>query len=282
MRRTTTDSRWASARRLMLIAIFTIGLAPLHAFADNISLFIVTGQSNARSNYALGIEAGLRASGEYERVVVFHKRHGGNWLNQWILNEGGGVYSPGTNMTNDLWASDGSSELQQLIASLEADGHTVKVEGFFWFQGESDTINAGSRATYQARFEWMISTLRSHYGNFDLLVTLVDWNHDLTDQLIQDGYMPEWVDELRQVLIDTAASLGGVHHDSRGYPRSDLWHVSVSDDPRGFYAAVTDLGADQAGVFLDHTICEVDLNRDGLLDFFDVSAFLQAFNAGCP
>ena len=128
MRRTTTFTRWASARRVLLIAMCMIGLTPLHAFADNISLFIVTGQSNARSNYALGIEAGLRASGEYERVVVFHKRHGGNWLNQWIVNEGGGVYSPGTNMVNDLWASDGSSELQQLIASLESDGHTVTIQ----------------------------------------------------------------------------------------------------------------------------------------------------------
>jgi len=28
--------------------------------------------------------------------------------------------------------------------------------------------------------------------------------------------------------------------------------------------------------------CEADLNTDGDLDFFDVSDFLNAYNAGCP
>jgi len=32
----------------------------------------------------------------------------------------------------------------------------------------------------------------------------------------------------------------------------------------------------------DPNACEADLNDDGLLNFFDVSAFLNAYNAGCP
>ena len=28
--------------------------------------------------------------------------------------------------------------------------------------------------------------------------------------------------------------------------------------------------------------CPADLNNDGLLNFFDVSAFIAAYNAGCP
>lgn len=278
----------STKRFLSLPSVLCTAVACLLCFqtstadADHISLFVVTGQSNARPDFSIGIEAGLRASGKFERVVVYNKRRGGNWLNQWIANEGNGEFSPGANMLTDLWAPDNSSELQELIASLEGQGHTVELKGFFWFQGESDTINAGSRATYQARFVWMINTLRQHYGNFEVLVTLVDWNHDLTEQLLADGYTPEGVEELRQALIDSATALGGLHHDSREYPRADLWHVAVADDPRGFYAAVTDLGADEARVFLEHTTCEADLNRDGLLNFFDVSIFLQAFNAGCP
>lgn len=265
---------------IIAAALTLVNMATL-AKSDEISLFVVTGQSNARSQYAIGIEAGLRASGQYDRVVVFNKRRGGNWLNQWIVNNAGN-FSPGTNMLEDLWAPDGSSELQQLIDSLENDGHIVTIKGFFWFQGESDTINAGSRNTYQARFSWMIEQLRDQYGHFDLLVTLIDWNPDRTQELLDGGYTPEGVEHLREVLRDTASQLGGVTHDSRGYPRSDLWHVSVSDDPRGFYAAITDLGADQAGVFLAHTSCPADMNGDGVLNFFDISLYLQVFQAGCP
>ena len=32
----------------------------------------------------------------------------------------------------------------------------------------------------------------------------------------------------------------------------------------------------------DPNACLVDLNDDGELDFFDISAFLTAFGAGCP
>lgn len=268
-------------RLAVLLISFLMSHIASPAHADNISLFVVTGQSNARSQYAIGIEAGLRASGRYERVVVYNKRRGGNWLNQWIVNDAG-VFLPGTNMLTDLWAPDGSSELQSLIDSLESEGNTVKLEGFFWFQGESDTINAGSRNTYQVRFSWMIEQLRNHYGAFDLVVTLIDWNPDRIQELLDGGYTPEGVEHLRDVLRDTAHQLGGITHDSRGYPRSDLWHVSVSNDSRGFYAAVTDLGADQAGEYLRHTSCPADLNGDGILNFFDITLYLQIFQAGCP
>lgn len=271
----------SGTRFLCLITSVCVCLFSSVSAADSISLFVVTGQSNARPNYALGVESGLRASGKYERVVVYNKRRGGSWLNQWI-NSSGGDYSPSTNMLEDLWSQDGSSELQQLIASLEADGHSVTLEGFFWFQGESDTINAGSRATYAARFTWMINKLREEYGPFAILVTMVDWNHNLTQQLLDDGYTPEGVEELRTVQAQVAQELGGISFDSRDYIRADLWHVGGSDDPRGFYARVTDLGADQAGAFVRFTSCEADLNGDGVLNFFDVSTFLQLFQQGCP
>ncbi len=33
---------------------------------------------------------------------------------------------------------------------------------------------------------------------------------------------------------------------------------------------------------LQDVLCAADLNGDGLLDFFDVLEFLNAFTAGCP
>ena len=265
---------------VLIVSTIVAWMTP-SALADDISLFVVTGQSNARTQFAIGIEAGLRASGEFERVEIYHKRHAGNWLNTWIESNGG-TYSPSTNMLTDLWAPDGTSELQQLIASFESEGHTVTIEGFFWFQGESDTLNAGSRSTYQSRFTWMINTLQDHYGAFDILITLVDWNQDLTELLISYGYTPEGVEELRDALRDSATELGGMYHDSRDYPRVDVWHIGVTNDSRGTYAAVTDLGADQVRTFLDHTACQADLNNDGELNFFDISLYIQMFQNACP
>lgn len=250
--------------------------------AENISVFVVTGQSNARPQYATGIEAGLRASGLWDHVVIFNVQHSGNWLTSWVTGNSTNGYTPGTNYTNDLWADDGSSGLQQLINTYEAQGDTVTVEGFYWFQGESDTINSGARAAYAGRLIWMLTQLRDHYGPFDLMITLIDWNHDKTDQLIKDGYTPEGVEEVRDALTTVATQLGGAKLDSREYHRADLWHLSSNTDPQGYYGEVTDFGADQAGIMIKRASCPADLNHDGEINFFDISKYLQLYQTGCP
>lgn len=64
--------------------------------------------------------------------------------------------------------------------------------------------------------------------------------------------------------------------------------LRVQDDPN-----TTDLGVSRTGAIIDMgaiefdvagapSDCPADLNGDGVLNFFDVSAFLTAFNAGCP
>jgi len=244
--------------------------------AEDIDLFIVTGQSNARPAFALGIESGLRASGEFDNVVVYNAQRSGNWLSQW-MTDSNGEYSYAGNFLEDLWAPDGSSGLQQLIADLESDGDTVTVRGFFWWQGEGDTGSVNAQNTYSERLQWMISELQGYYGDFDVMLTLIDWNTAFPQSLENIGRTPADVEAIRDALVDAAVSMDAMYFDSRGYPRADLWHVASSDDPRGYYAPVTDLGADQARAFIESVFCPADLNNDGSLDFADVSAFLQLY-----
>lgn len=277
-------SDFVSSRvQLALIALLTLVVCSSSAVSDEISLFVVAGQSNARPEYAIGIESGLRASGRWENVVVYNQHKSGSWFSGWVNGIQTGNYSPAGFYNEGFWASDGSSELQQRIAQLELEGHTVTVEGFFWFQGEGDTGGTARHiAGYSDALIWMIDSLRGRYGKFDVVITLVDWNHDRPGELGAIGRTPEKVDQIRAQLAIAADDLDGLTADSRGWVRTDLWHISDSNDPRGLYAAATDFGADQAGLMIQMSTCEGDLTGDGVLDFFDISAFLRLMIQGCP
>ncbi len=273
-------NRLASLRRSFL-ALLVICLCNTQTIAEEIDLFIVTGQSNARIQYALGINSALRAIGRYENPVVFNATRSGNWLSQWI-GDGPDGYEYSTNFTQDLWNAEGTSKLQQFIADLEADGDTVVVRGFFWWQGEGDTGSAAAQAVYSDKLQWMVQELESKYNEFDTMFTLIDYNHNLLDDLTDINRDPEDVEAIRDALRDAADALGGAVHDSRPYPRADLWHVSDWDDHRGFYGPAFDLGADQARSFVDHVFCEADLNNDHETDYFDLQVFLGLLMKGCP
>lgn len=249
--------------------------------ADHISIFIVTGQSNARLQYAMGIDSGLRASGLWENVKVYNAQISGHWLVNWVIGTEGN-YSPGPDYTSVLWADDGSSGLQQMIQQLESEGHTVTVEGFFWFHGEGDTGSATQQVEYAPRLTWMIEDLRNHYGDFNILITEIDWNHDMPDELAAANRTPEDIEAIRSAQRSAAANLGGTTFDSRGRDRIDLWHIGDRDDSRGLYGIATDFGAEQAHAFIDLVHCKADLNGDGSVDFFDAVEFVDEFSAGCP
>ncbi|MFK7759765.1 MAG: sialate O-acetylesterase [Phycisphaerales bacterium] len=262
-------------------AVLLVSLGTMHSPADEISLFVVTGQSNARANYALGIESGLRASNQWENVKIYHSQRGGNPLSNWVAGVDG-VFSESTNYTQDLWAADGSSALQQMIADLESQGHTVTVEGFFWFQGESDTLSIPDIQQYRSRINWMFNTLRGHYGNFDLVMTIIDYNRERPDFIEILGPPAENIEALRTILVESASDLSAATMDSKGWARLDRWHVGDANDPRGQYGISTDFGADQAGLMVSRAQCQADINGDGSINFLDISAFIQLIGAGCP
>ena len=249
--------------------------------ADEISLFIVSGQSNAHTQFSLGVESGLRAGGDWAHVKVFHAYRSGNWLFQWIDGYDG-EYIANSNFTEDLWAADGSSGLQQCIAKLENAGHTVSIEGLFWFQGEGDTGSALHQGEYQPRLTWMLNKLWSQYGMFDVVLTKIDWNHNLPEDLAAINRDPEDVKAIRDAQQAAADELGIGIMDSAGRLRADVWHIADASDPRGDYGVATDFGADQARLMIERASCDADLTGDGSLDIFDVFQYLEIFTAGCP
>jgi len=265
----------------LLYACIALSILSQSIKADEISVFIVTGQSNARSQYANGISSALRSSGIWEEVVVYNSQRSGNWLGSWVsgTNEN---YALGSNFIEDLWASDGSSELQQLIESYESAGHTVTIEGLFWFQGEGDTGGAQARSEYDNKLVWMIQKLQSYYGEFDTIITIIDWNHDMPGALAAIGRTPENVNEIREKLQSAADLLNAGSLDSKDYPRLDVWHIGNFDDSRGQYGVAADLGADEASLFIKRYRCPADLNNDGAVNFFDISLFIQLMNKECP
>ena len=270
-----------SLRSHLLLISLTVFCCVSRSFADEIHIFILTGQSNARPQMALGFEAGLRSSNIWDNVVVFNSQRSNQWLSRWVTGPEGELFA-GDHFVADLWAEDGSSQLQQLIASYEAQGHAVTVGGFVWFQGEGDSCNDGARARYEERLTWLFQELQSKYGNFPKVITLIDWNHNLPDELLASERIPEDIEEVRTAQINTAITVGAYTAESRGRDRYDLWHIGDADDQRGLYAKATDFGADVSGILIQNSSCTADINHDGILNFFDVSLFLQAYNAGCP
>ncbi|MCA9303492.1 MAG: hypothetical protein KC996_05155 [Phycisphaerales bacterium] len=266
--------------KLCVLGLVLSMVSACHALADEISLFIVTGQSNARPEYAMGVDSGLRASGLWDHVVVFNSQRSGNALYKWVEGSNGD-FTHASNYTEDLWAADGSSALQRRIAELEDEGHTVRVEGMFWFQGEADSANVSQQNQYQQKLTWMLQDLWSRYGKFDVVLTVIDWNHDMPDYLAFIGRTPEDVEAIRGAIQRVATSLDLGILDSRDRVRADIWHIADATDPRGFYAVATDFGADEARIMIERSRCEGDLTGDGVLDIFDIFAMLEIFSTGC-
>lgn len=99
-------------------------------------------------------------------------------------------------------------------------------------------------------------------------------DHDNGDYTLEDGSPA--IDAGSSTLYEL-----GVFTDFAGNPR-------VQDDPNKPDTGVArigpmiDMGAFEFNAVAAVNDCPADLNEDGNLNFFDVSAFLSFFNAGCP
>ena len=266
---------------LSLCALGAIANAQTHH-----DIVIVSGQSNARPNYANGIFDRISSSGTLDSPLLFHRHHSGNRLDRWISGTPGS-YTLAENFLNDFWNPDGGSDLQQFVAGIEADGDTWDIAAFFWFQGESDTGSAYQRSLYFGRFFYMLNTIEAEYGldhDIPFIVTAIDYNGD--DQALADiGRTPQDIEDMRAVHFEIGEGVPyGATFDSRGWPRLDLWHVGSHDDPRGIYGPVMDLGSDEADMLiaLPPRAGRADLNGDGILDLHDIAVFIDWFVADDP
>jgi hypothetical protein len=240
----------ARSLRAVLCALTTVILGasttPAHAQGQHHRIIIVTGQSNARSQFADGFIDGIELSGAMPDARLFHRHHSGNWMNRWVTGEAGS-HELAENFLNDFWNPAGTSALQQEIAAIEAAGDTWELDGFLWFQGEGDSGSPYNRGQYRSRFEHMIRVLEAAYElrrDLRVVLTEIDFNGDADALFEIGGRTPDDIEAMRAIqreIADADPTFETV--DSRGWPRFDVWHIGDFDDPRGLYGLAGDFGA---------------------------------------
>ncbi|MCA9304575.1 MAG: hypothetical protein KC996_10680 [Phycisphaerales bacterium] len=280
---------------------------------EHFDIFLVSGQSNAKVEYAEGIRRAIEDSHGWTNPIILHQNHSGQPMKRWIDGVNGNYFFNNLFFA-DFWSTHHTSGLETLIRSIRENGDTFSIAGFFWFQGESDSGFYGEILEYDDRFRFMldqISLLHNRGRPVPFVITAVDYNHDLEDQL---EHPVKLFNFMRQTQFQLASeSPVGLASDSRGWPRLDLWHIGDQSDPNGQYYLLNDFGYEQGTLFAEAfgpPPCPADISApfrildsndvqyfyrlylsldpsadftgDGVIDFFDVAAFFGAFELGCP
>jgi hypothetical protein len=196
-----------------------LALATCSAASATVQVFFVGGQSNATAQYSAGISASLSASGLYDEVAIVHINHSGAGIASWVDNAGDNFYD--TDFFNDA----GSAALQAKFSSLTSEGKSYTFGGLFWFQGESDRYNPSG---WRDRFLGAMASLGADIGS-------TDWNYVVTAIDIDQSFSPtpadvQAVDNLRAVMSSMVATdPRAILSDSRGYTRTDAYHLSAAE-----------------------------------------------------
>jgi len=227
------------------------------ASAENVPVFLVGGQSNAKQVWAESIEATLRETYN-EQTVVVSSFHSGNWLFRWHFQG-----EPGPNYVED------SNAINEAFEAIIAAGDTPVLEGVFWFQGEGDTGWDVAIRAYAERFQDMINQYESDFQT-ELLTTIMVIDADPNFSL-DVNRTRETVEDLRTVQFGIGNRRDSTAVDTRGFQRGDIWHLPDSELER--------LGEEAASAFVSlassaSEVIEGDVNQDGAVNFSDVRPFI--------
>ena len=187
-----------------------------------INVFFAGGQSNATGAWADAITAELVADPAYDNVVMVHSYHPGNWLQTWYTT------GPQANYETDFFNASQTGVLEAQLAAITAAGDTYVLSGFFWFQGEGDTGSTEAADLYESRFMAMLNQIKTDAGlNYDIPFTLavIDANPDD----FPEGRTLEQINYLRNIQQNelAVAANNGTSVDTRGYTRTDAWHLTT-------------------------------------------------------
>lgn len=197
------------------------------AEADTRTIFFAGGQSNAKATWAASIASGLQA-GYGSSLVMVHTNHSGEGLANWFTTEGKANYS------NDLFNAAGTGLLQTQIRAITNAGDQAVFQGFFWFQGETDTGSTASMDAYTNRFNAMMAQLKADLGltndvRFNVAVIDANASPDFDDDLAASGRSRAMVEYLRSNQVALCAAPQATNVDTRGYTRTDLWHLTTDE-----------------------------------------------------
>ncbi|MEJ6572605.1 MAG: sialate O-acetylesterase [Akkermansiaceae bacterium] len=201
---------------------FTVTSIPEPSEPRLINVFFAGGQSNATAAWADAITAELVADPAYDNVVMVHSYHPGNWLQTWYTT---GVQA---NYETDFFNASQTGVLEAQLAAITAAGDTYVISGFFWFQGEGDTGSTEAADLYESRFMAMLNQIKTDAGlDYDIPFTLavIDANPDDPPA----GRTWEQINYLRNIQQNelAVAANNGTSVDTRGYARTDAWHLTT-------------------------------------------------------
>jgi hypothetical protein len=214
-----------------IVWVISLLLISFSSQAAHYTVYFAGGQSNAQPQWASAIESTLQSRNPNRDVVVVHARHGGNWLIQWWNQY---TNTPTENYLSDFFNTSGTGLLQQRLQSITDAGDSYEFGGFFWFQGEGDANHPAARDIYTEAFSTMTDRLQEDLTGqetrqFPVAIALVDAS-DLTlyYETQSQTYPDPDIVELRQNVTEYANTDPTVIAvDSRGYPRSDLFHLTM-------------------------------------------------------
>lgn len=191
------------------------------------NVFFAGGQSNAKSTWASAIAGGLQAGYGSGLVMVF-TNHSGEGLANWFTT------TPQANYSNDFYNASGTGVLQSQIRAITNAGDKVVFQGIFWFQGETDTGSYGSMDAYTNRVGLMLARLKQDMGftnDVRLVYAVIDGNPDpyYDDPANTGGRTRADVDYLRAYQIAQGSGSKFAYADTRGYTRTDMWHLTTAE-----------------------------------------------------
>lgn len=214
----------------MLMFVASCALAVSATQARTVNVFFAGGQSNAGATWSAAIASGLQA-GYGTNLLMVWVQHSGEALDRWYVTE------PRANYSNDFVNATGTGVLQTQIRTITNAGDLAVFRGFFWFQGESDTGSYPAMNAYKDRFLGMMGRLKQDLGminDVEFTLAVIDCNPDpfYDDPANTGGRTRADVDYLRVVQSNMCVGVHRTYVDTRGYTRSDLWHLTTPEAAR--------------------------------------------------
>ncbi|MCK5813638.1 MAG: hypothetical protein KAH03_05245 [Cocleimonas sp.] len=231
--------------------------SPSLIFADEIDLFIMSGQSNMQGwrsdaaqypqngivmdadipfyweavDYAsskgkwqtLGSQAGHFSKGHFGPEVTFARQLKRSKFNPAIFK-----YSFGSSNLRDVWKAPGkgglydkmTEQLQHAIKQLRSQGHQVNIRAFIWIQGESDADTDKLASAYYHNLRTLLHHFRHNIVRSPNLPVLlgVDEQHPRV--------------ELRPAVVEAQKKLATedpsiIFTSMRGLEKSDVTHLTA-------------------------------------------------------
>ena len=247
--------QWAG----IAVALILIGG---RAESKTVNVFFAGGQSNAKAVWATAIADGLKA-GYGSSLVMAHTNHSGEGLANWFTD------TSKINYSNDLFHLNGTSVLQTRMAEIAAAGDEPVFRGFFWFQGETDTGSYASIDAYTNRFRAMMAQLKQDLAltqEVAFCLAIIDANPDpyYDDPANAGGRTRAMIGALRTNQTDLCSGPSGSYVDTRGYTRTDMWHLTTTELTR-LGAAMSVAFTNAFGISLppEETVTLVSHDNDG-------------------